>query len=152
MERIRPEIKNNLEIPVNIYKGEYLVAECPNIQSAARWLKEDTNQTRFNWSAINNGIWFDKPYSYNGVTYYFLTALEAVSRKQEEMKEEGKILMKDNTDLLEYRVLGGMVLSELMDGLDLDGMMEQAGDALGVDEDSFNIGEGFSVFFGGDEE
>lgn len=80
MERILPKMKNGTEIPVNIYIGELLI-ECPSIQAAARWLKQDTKQTRFKWSAINNGIWHGKSYSYNGVTYWFLTDPEAVRRK-----------------------------------------------------------------------
>jgi hypothetical protein len=39
MERKRPKIKNNVEIPVNIYKREQLIAECPSIQEAARFFK-----------------------------------------------------------------------------------------------------------------
>jgi hypothetical protein len=90
MERKKPKIKNGKEIPVNIYKGQQLAAECPSIQAAARWLKQDTNQVRFNWSAINNGIWFDQPYSFNGITYYFTTDHEAVKNKLVDLKSKVK--------------------------------------------------------------
>jgi len=33
----------------------------------------------FNWSAFNNGIRFDEPYSINGNTYFLLTAPEAIT-------------------------------------------------------------------------
>ncbi|MCP3764118.1 sporulation protein [Domibacillus sp. A3M-37] len=36
-------------------------------------------------------------------------------------------------------VLGGMLLSEIMDGLDLDGMTEGAADMLGMEEDLFDM-------------
>jgi ribosomal protein S7 len=42
MRRIKPKLKNKLNIPVNIYKGEVPVKEAESIQKAARWLKEDT--------------------------------------------------------------------------------------------------------------
>jgi hypothetical protein len=90
MERNRPKVKNGTEIPVNIYKGQKLAVECPNIQAAARWLKQDTGQARFKWSAINNGIWFDKPYSFNGVTYYFTTDQELVTKKQADLQSKLK--------------------------------------------------------------
>lgn len=81
MERKRPRIQNKIEIPVNIFKGEELIAECPSIQEAARFFKKETGAKRFNWSAINNGIWYDKPYSKDGATYFFTTDKEAVERK-----------------------------------------------------------------------
>ncbi|MEH7502907.1 hypothetical protein V7152_12995 [Neobacillus drentensis] len=85
MERKRPILQNKTEIPVNIYKGEELLAECPSIQEAARFFKNYTSAKRFNWSAINNGIWFDESYSVNGATYYFLTDPEAVKKKLEDL-------------------------------------------------------------------
>jgi hypothetical protein len=91
MERTRPKVKNSTEIPVNIYKGQKLAVECPSIQAAARWLKQDTSQARFNWSSINNGIWFDKPYSFNGITYYFTTDQESVSKKHADLNTKLKI-------------------------------------------------------------
>lgn len=81
MERKRPIQKNNLEIPVNIYKGEVLIAECSNIQEAARFFKKETGANLFNWSAINRGIWYGESYSLNGSTYYFFTDIEAVKKK-----------------------------------------------------------------------
>lgn len=39
MERIRPTLRNKTEIPVNIYKGEELLIECPSIQQAAKFFK-----------------------------------------------------------------------------------------------------------------
>ncbi|MCM3412359.1 hypothetical protein [Metabacillus litoralis] len=85
MERKRPRIQNKVEIPVNIFKGEELIAECPSIQEAARFFKKETNAIRFNWSAINNGIWYDESYSKDGATYFFTTDNEAVKRKLEKM-------------------------------------------------------------------
>ncbi|WP_043933806.1 hypothetical protein [Bacillus sp. EB01] len=85
MERKRPTLQNKTEIPVNIYKGKELIAECKSIQEAARFFKRETNAKRFNWSAINNGIWHDLPYSINGATYYFTTDEEAVERKMEQI-------------------------------------------------------------------
>ena len=88
MERKRPKIQNKNEIPVNIFKGEELIAECPSIQEAARFFKEETGAKRFNWSAINNGIWFDEPYSKDGTTYFFTTDEEAVKNKMEKLKHK----------------------------------------------------------------
>ncbi|MBT2680558.1 hypothetical protein J7E38_16235 [Bacillus sp. ISL-35] len=81
MERRRPTIKNKVEIPVNIFRGEELIAECPSIQAAARFFKKETNSTRFNWSAINKGIWYGESYSKDGATYYFTTDKEAINKK-----------------------------------------------------------------------
>jgi hypothetical protein len=81
MERKRPVAQNNLEIPVNIYKGEDLIAECSNIQEAARIFKKETGSNRFNWSAINKGIWYGESYSLKGATYFFLTDKEVVRKK-----------------------------------------------------------------------
>ena len=47
----------NIEIPVNIFKGEELIAQCSSIQETARLFKDEINSKRFNWSAINMGIW-----------------------------------------------------------------------------------------------
>jgi hypothetical protein len=114
MERLRPKMENDRVIPVNIYKGEQLAVKCSSIQEAARWLKEDTQQERFNWSAINNGIWHDKPYSYNGVTYFFLTAAEAVEKKlkeikakQESPKIKGTIEIDPNRNTISIRLENG---------------------------------------------
>ncbi|MEK3820319.1 hypothetical protein MKY20_14730 [Cytobacillus sp. FSL W8-0315] len=85
MERKRPIIQNNLEIPVNIFKGEELIAECPSIQKAAIFFKKETNSKRFNWSAINKGIWYGESYSKDGTTYFFTTDKEAVKRKLDTM-------------------------------------------------------------------
>ncbi|MDR7236523.1 hypothetical protein [Neobacillus drentensis] len=87
MERIRPILQNKTEIPVNIYKGEELLKECPSIQQAARFFKKHTGTARYNWSAINKGIWFNEPYSINGATYFFLTDSEAVKKKLEELQK-----------------------------------------------------------------
>ncbi|WP_169824006.1 hypothetical protein [Bacillus marinisedimentorum] len=62
-----------------------LLKECTSIQEAARFFKKHTEANRFNWKAINNGIWFDEPYSINGATYYFVTDEEAVKNKLEEI-------------------------------------------------------------------
>ncbi|MDQ0221353.1 hypothetical protein ELQ35_15695 [Peribacillus cavernae] len=54
-------------------------------------------------------------------------------------------------------ILGGMLLSEIMDGFDLDGFAEGAADTIGMDEDLLDMNEGgdfgdFGDFFdGGDE-
>ncbi|MFC9600210.1 hypothetical protein ACFTQL_20425 [Peribacillus butanolivorans] len=81
MERKRPIIQNKVEIPVNIFKLEELIAECPSIQEAARFFKKETNSKRFNWSAINKGIWYGESYSKDGATYFFTTEKEAVKKK-----------------------------------------------------------------------
>ncbi|SMQ78402.1 hypothetical protein SAMN05444673_3411 [Bacillus sp. OV166] len=81
MERIRPTLQNKTEIPVNIYKGEKLLIECPSIQQAARLFKKHTGADRFNWSAINKGIWVNEPYAFIGASYFFLTDPEAVKKK-----------------------------------------------------------------------
>ncbi|WP_282156349.1 hypothetical protein [Cytobacillus gottheilii] len=81
MERKRPTLKNKHEIPVNIYRGETLIAECPSIQTAAKFFKQETQTAHFKWSAIHNGIWHNEPYSFNGATYFFLTDEEAVRNK-----------------------------------------------------------------------
>ncbi|GKU84046.1 hypothetical protein [Niallia sp. NCCP-28] len=81
MDRIRPKLNNKLEIPVNIYRGEKLIAECASIQEAARFFKDETQAQRFNWSAINKGIWDNVSHSLNGNTYYFITAEEAIKNK-----------------------------------------------------------------------
>ena len=86
MERISPKLKDNRNIPVNIFKGETLVKEAVCIQDAAKWLKQDTKQHRYSWSAINKGIWENKSYSYNGVTYFFTTDPQAVVKKKENEK------------------------------------------------------------------
>lgn len=83
MERKRPKLKSKIEIPVNIFRGEELIAECPSIQEAARFFKKETGSKRFNWSAINKGIWFNESYSQNGATYFFTTDEEAVKKKME---------------------------------------------------------------------
>lgn len=83
MERRRPTIQNKVEIPVNIFRGEELIAECPSIQAAARFFKKETNSTRFNWSAINKGIWYGRSYSKDGATYFFTTDKEAIKKKTE---------------------------------------------------------------------
>jgi hypothetical protein len=88
MERIRPKLQNNIEIPVNIYKGEELLRECKSIQEAARFFKEYLGAKRFKWSAINNGIWFVQSYSINGATYYFTTDEVAVKKKHEELNNK----------------------------------------------------------------
>lgn len=75
-------LQNNRDIPVNIFKGEKLIAECLTIQEAASCLKEETNAERKNWSVINNGIWCDESYSINGATYYFTTAEESIKNKK----------------------------------------------------------------------
>ncbi|KML40623.1 hypothetical protein [Cytobacillus firmus] len=81
MDRKRPSIQNKVEIPVNIFKGEELIAECPSIQAAAKFFKKETNSKRFNWSAINKGIWYGESYSKDGVTYFFTTDKEAIKKK-----------------------------------------------------------------------
>ncbi|URT69042.1 hypothetical protein [Cytobacillus firmus] len=85
MERKKPIMQNKVEIPVNIFKGEELIAECPSIQEAAKFFKKETNSKRFNWSAINKGIWYGKSYSKDGNTYFFTTDIEAVKRKLDTM-------------------------------------------------------------------
>jgi hypothetical protein len=40
MGRIRPKLQNKIEIPVNIFRGEELIVECPSIQEAARFFKK----------------------------------------------------------------------------------------------------------------
>jgi hypothetical protein len=86
MDRIRPKIQNKTEIPVNIFKGEELIATCPNIQEAARFFKKETNAQKFNWKAIHSGIWFGESTSINGATYYFTTDPLAVQIKMEKKK------------------------------------------------------------------
>ena len=81
MEKKRPKLQNKVEIPVNIFRGEELIAECPSIQAAARFFKKEMEAIRFNWKAINNGIWFNEEYSMKGTTYYFTTDEEAVKNK-----------------------------------------------------------------------
>lgn len=61
--------------------------ECPSIQEAAKFLKRETGANRFNWVAINNGIWYNQPFSLNGFTYYFTTDEEAVKKKGRKLKE-----------------------------------------------------------------
>lgn len=78
LERVRPIKKIKSEIPVNIYKNNELVKECSSIQAAARWLKEDTGDNVKRYSAINNGIWNDKPYLINGIIYHFITDEESL--------------------------------------------------------------------------
>jgi hypothetical protein len=90
MERNRPKLENKTEIPVNIYQGEELLKECPSIKEAAKFFKKHIGAKRFNWSAINNGIWFDESYSINGATYYFTTDLEAVRNKHEQLRQKKK--------------------------------------------------------------
>jgi hypothetical protein len=94
MELVRPTIKNGTDIPVNIFKGANLVQECATIKAAAMWLKKDTNSEKISWSPINKGIWFNESYSVNGVTYFFTTAEEAVTRKLAEFKEINKSTAK----------------------------------------------------------
>jgi len=81
MDRKRPSIQNKVEIPVNIFKGEELIAECPSIQAAAKFFKKKTNSKRFNWSAINKGILYGESYSKDGATYFFTTDREAIKKK-----------------------------------------------------------------------
>jgi hypothetical protein len=81
MDKKRPSIQNKVEIPVNIFRGEELIAECPSIQAAARFFKKETNSKRFNWSPINKGIWYGESYSKDGATYYFTTDKEAIKKK-----------------------------------------------------------------------
>ncbi|MEH7307601.1 hypothetical protein [Neobacillus drentensis] len=100
MERKRPILQNKSEIPVNIYKGEDLLAECPSIQEAARFFKNHNGAKRFNWSAINNGIWFDEPYSINGATYYFLTDPAAVKKKLDNLKSKQNEQIEFNTNTI----------------------------------------------------
>jgi hypothetical protein len=88
MKRVKPKLKNKINIPVNIYKGEVLVKEADSIQEAARWLKEDTGDRFKLFSAITNGIWYYKPYSYNGHTYYFETDSIAVAQYFERINLE----------------------------------------------------------------
>lgn len=88
MERKRPKLKNKVEIPVNFFRSEELIAECPSIQEAARFLKKETKAKRFNWKAINDEIWYNKPFSLNGVTYYFTTDEVAVKNKMESLKKD----------------------------------------------------------------
>jgi hypothetical protein len=83
MERERPRLQKRNEIPVNIFKGEELIAECPSIQKAAKFLKQETQSKRFNWKALNNGIWYNESFSINGATYYFTTDEEAVKQKMD---------------------------------------------------------------------
>lgn len=90
MELVRPTIKNGIDIPVNIFRGADLVQECPTIKAAAMWLKKETNSDKITWSPINKGIWYNEPYNINGVTYFFTTAEEAVTRKLAEFKETKK--------------------------------------------------------------
>lgn len=73
---------------MNIFKGEDLVTEAGSIQVAAKWLKQDTKQNRYTWSAINRGIWENKSYSLNGVTYFFTTDPKAVLNKREKQKSK----------------------------------------------------------------
>ena len=86
--KIQTNFKSKTEIPVNIYKGEKLIIECPSIQQAARFFKKHTGLVRYNWSAINKGIWFIDPYSINGATYFFLTDSEAVKMKLAELLDK----------------------------------------------------------------
>lgn len=81
MEKKRPKLQNKVEIPIKIFRGEELIAECPSIQAAARFFKKVTGASRFNWKAINNGIWFNEGYSMDGTTYFFTTDEEAVKSK-----------------------------------------------------------------------
>jgi hypothetical protein len=98
VKRIKPKLKTN--IPVNIDKGEVLVKEAESIQEAARWLKEDTNDRFKRFSAITNGIWYYKPYYYNGNTYYFETDPIAVEQYFERINYEilTKILSNKTLD------------------------------------------------------
>lgn len=90
MVRVRPKLKNKIDIPVNIYQGMELLKECPSIQEAARFFKSHTKAERYNWSAINNGIWYDKPFSINSATYYFTTDPEAVKNKLEKLAQKNE--------------------------------------------------------------
>jgi hypothetical protein len=92
MVRIRPKVQNKKEIPVNIFRGEELIAKCPSIQKAAEFFKRETEAKRFNWSAINNGIWYNQPFSLNGVTYYFTTDEIAVKNKLKKVWWKGGII------------------------------------------------------------
>ncbi|GAM12860.1 hypothetical protein SAMD00020551_0995 [Mesobacillus selenatarsenatis SF-1] len=67
--------------PRKYFQGEELIAECPSIQAAARFLKKETNSKQFNWSAINNEIWYGESYSKDGATYFFTTDKEAIKKK-----------------------------------------------------------------------
>ncbi|MEQ6389238.1 hypothetical protein RZN22_07890 [Bacillaceae bacterium S4-13-58] len=58
-----------------------MIAECSSIQEADRFFKDQTGAKRFNWSAVNNGIWYNEPFSINGNTYYFTTDEAAVKKK-----------------------------------------------------------------------
>ncbi|MBH0164227.1 hypothetical protein IHV12_04830 [Fictibacillus sp. 7GRE50] len=78
MERIKPKLKDKLNVPVNIYKAKTLVFEAISIQEAARWLKEETGDKFKRFSAITKGIWYYKPYRCNGSIYYFETDPQAV--------------------------------------------------------------------------
>jgi hypothetical protein len=79
MERQMPKLKDKINIPVNIYKGEELLKEAVSIQDAARWLKQHTGDKFKRFTAIHQGILYDEPYSYNGSTYYFVTDPVAVA-------------------------------------------------------------------------
>lgn len=81
MKRERPRKLNKKDIPVNIFKGEELIAECHTIQEAAKFLKKEIGSKRFRWAPINKGIWFNEPYSINGATYFFVTDEESVRNK-----------------------------------------------------------------------
>lgn len=85
MERKRPLIQNKIEIPVNIFKGEELIAECPSIQEAARFFKKETNSKRFNWSVINKGIWYGESYSKDGATNFLQRIKKLLKRKLDTM-------------------------------------------------------------------
>ncbi|MBN3554070.1 hypothetical protein JYA63_07340 [Fictibacillus nanhaiensis] len=105
MKRIKPTIKDNTNIPVNIYKEETLVLEALSIEQAASWLKDETGDSNKRFTAITKGIWYYEPYHYNGHTYFFETDPHAVVQYFERVNR--KIL----TELTQYNVNHSVAIS-----------------------------------------
>ncbi len=73
MDLRKPVAKNKIEKPVIIFKNGTELKEFPSIQTASKWLKEDSGYEYIPYKQVESGIFFGESWSYNGATYAFTT-------------------------------------------------------------------------------
>ena len=85
---VKPKVNNKSTKPINIYKNGDLLKECASIQEAGRVLKEDSKDTNFRFTQIENGYIYGRPWSYNGATYTFVTDEEVRNKRKGELEKQ----------------------------------------------------------------
>lgn len=100
----KPVAVNKLEKPVIIFKNNLELKEFPSIQSAAKWLKDYSSYKYMPYRQIENGIFFEKTWLFNGDTYTFTTDENVRLVKLKSIGEDASIVESITTTNSRYKV------------------------------------------------